>query len=104
VFFKTCRHCGKYFNAGHGNAEYCERLVGTSDKTCRDVGALRLYREKAKQNLEYNRAYKRNYARIRAKRMTAAEFREWGERARACRDAVLAGTRAPEELLEILNH
>lgn len=106
VFFKTCKHCGKYFNAGHGNAQFCERQVDAAGKTCRDIGSQRLYREKAKQNpilVEYDRAYKRNFARIRTKRLTVAEFREWGERARAYRDAVLAGKRAPEELRGILN-
>lgn len=105
VFYKTCLYCGKLFIAGHSNAEYCERPTGSSGKTCRDVGSLRVYREKQKQDpvmVEYNRAYKRNYAKIRSKRMTAEEFQEWSERAREQRDAVLAGRKELDELLEML--
>jgi len=105
VFYKTCLYCGKLFIAGHSNAEYCERPTGSSGKTCRDVGSLRVYREKQKQDpvmVEYNRAYKRNYAKIRSKRMTAEEFQEWSERAREQRDAVLRGEKELQELLEML--
>ena len=103
VFYRACLYCGKLFMA-HGNAEYCERAVGASGKTCRDVGSLRVYREKQKQDpvtVEYNRAYKRNYAKIRSKRMTAEEFQEWSERAREQRDLVLAGEKRLDELLEM---
>jgi len=44
--FKTCLHCGKYFVPDHGNAEYCNRVVANSKKTCRDIGATKNYREK----------------------------------------------------------
>ena len=106
VFCKTCRHCGKYFIPSHGNVGYCERLIDGTEKTCREVGAVRLYREKQRQNpilAAYERAYKTHFARIKYKKMTAEEFRKWGERARTCRDEVLAGTRAPEELMELLS-
>jgi len=60
VSYKSCLHCGKYFLPGHGNAKFCERRIDATEKTCRDIGALRLYREKQKHSpvlVEYERAY-----------------------------------------------
>jgi len=103
VVFKSCKHCGRFFVAEHGNADYCERPVDDAGKTCRDIGSLRLYREKQRQDpvvSVYNRAYKTHYARIKYKTMTREEFQAWGEEARAFRDEVLAGQRTLEEFAE----
>ena len=56
---------------------YCERPVDDSGKTCRDIGSLRAYRKRQKQDpavSAYNRAYKTHYARIKYKTMTREEF------------------------------
>jgi len=103
VTFKSCKHCGQFFVSEHGNADYCERLVDDSGKTCRDIGSLRAYRERQKQDpvvSAYNRAYKTHYARIKYKTMTREEFQAWGEEARAFKDDVLAGERTLEEFVE----
>ena len=102
MVFKSCKHCGRFFVAEHGNADYCERPVADSEKTCRDIGSLRAYREKQRQDpvvSAYNRAYKTHYARIKYKTMTREEFAAWGERARVFRDEVLAGEKELENFV-----
>ena len=103
VVFKSCKHCGRFFVSEHGNADYCERPTENPGKTCRDIGSLRAYREKQRQDpvvSAYNRAYKTHYARIKYKTMTREEFLAWGEQARVFRDQVLAGERSLEEFVE----
>ena len=104
VTFKLCRNCVRFFpNTGHGNAEYCERMDwGNPDKTCRDIGAVKAYREKAKNDpisVAYNRAYKTHYARIKYKKMTREEFQAWGEEAKGFRDDVILGRKTLEEFV-----
>ena len=103
VVFKSCKHCSRFFVSEHGNADYCERPTENPGKTCRDIGSLRAYREKQRQDpvvSAYNRAYKTHYARIKYKTMTREEFQAWGEQARVLRDEVLAGQRTLEEFVE----
>jgi len=93
--FKTCRSCGKYFsNTVHGNSEYCDRLFQDTDKTCKEIGSVKVYQAKLDEKPEYkiyNRAYKSHFARIKYKRMTKEEFKIWAEQAREMRDKVTRG-------------
>ena len=44
VRFKPCKHCGRYFVlTGNGSTEYCNRPILGSTKTCRQIGAVRIY-------------------------------------------------------------
>jgi len=90
--FKTCRSCGRYFpNTAHGNSEYCNRLFKDTDKTCKEIGSVKVYQAKLEENPEYkiyNRAYKTHFARIKHKRMTKENFKAWAEQARDMRDLV----------------
>lgn len=103
--FKLCRNCVRFFpNTGHGNASYCGRAdYQQPDKTCRDIGAIKAYREKAKNDpvmAAYNRAYKTHYARIKYKKMTREEFQAWGEQAREFRDDVILGRKSLDAFVE----
>jgi len=93
-YYKMCLHCGKYFVPDHGNAEYCTRPVTNGEKTCRDIGATKNYRDKMREDpvhRVYSRAYKTHFARIKYKLMTREEFQAWSVEAREKRDKVLAG-------------
>jgi len=99
-YYKTCLHCGKYFVPDHGNAEYCTRPVADSNKTCRDIGATKNYRDRLREDpvqRVYSRAYKTRFARIKYKTMTREEFQAWSTEAREKRDAVLRGEMALED-------
>jgi len=99
-YYKMCLHCGEFFVPDHGNAEYCVRLVADSNKTCRDIGATKNYREKMREDpvqRVYSRAYKTRFARIKYKTMTREDFQEWSVEARKRRDKVLRGEMALEE-------
>ncbi|MCH4239609.1 MAG: DUF6076 domain-containing protein [Oscillospiraceae bacterium] len=95
ICFKICKNCGRYFTVtGSMNAEYCDRKIEGSQKTCRQMGAVRVYQQKQMKDpilRLYNRAYKTHNARIRYGRMTREEFLEWSTRARALRDKCLEG-------------
>ena len=91
---KPCKLCGKWFLQDSGLAfEYCQNIApGETDKTCRDVGAKRSFRDKAKNNPVWEihqRAYKKYYARKRKGKMTATEFSEWVLMAECLRDEML---------------
>jgi len=92
--FRRCKSCGKYFAlTGYSNTEYCDRLFGDSGKTCKEAGAVRLYRTKITANpvvRAYNKEYKKRFAWIKYKKITKEAFYEWSERARAERDKCFA--------------
>ena len=100
--FRRCKSCGKYFAlTGYSNTEYCDRLFGDSNKTCKEAGAVRLYRTKiiADPKIQaYNRAYKKRFAWIKYKKISKEAFYEWSERARVQRDRCLANEITLEEL------
>ena len=98
---EKCRNCHKYFiNTGRVDTLYCDRISTTENKTCKEVGATNFYREKIKDDpimKEYNKAYKRNNARVRYKKMTQEEFLLWSDSARELRDKVQKGEMSLEE-------
>lgn len=88
---KRCFNCGKWFLLPSGvYTDYCDHpLVDDATKTCRMVSARKKYDTKCKNDpvwTVYNRAYKTRYARIRAKKMTKAEFEVWARYAIKLRD------------------
>ena len=88
---KRCFNCGKWFLLPSGvYTDYCDHpLADDATKTCRMVSARKKYDTKCKNDpvwTVYNRAYKTHYARIRAKKMTKAEFEVWARYAIELRD------------------
>ena len=94
IRFKRCQLCGRLFAATDGDrTEYCSREY-EKGKTCRDVGAARVYQKKLLGNpitRAYNRAYKTHNARIRYGTMTREEFNAWTAEAKKHRDACQNG-------------
>ncbi|MCI9600422.1 DUF6076 domain-containing protein [uncultured Oscillibacter sp.] len=72
---------------------YCERIApGEKEKTCRETGARMVFEKKLQDEATwkfYKRAYKKYYARYMKGNMSQAEFKAWGERAAAERDAAI---------------
>lgn len=92
---KICKSCGQYFAVtGYANSEYCNRLFKDTGKTCKEVGALKLYQSKIHENpiiKAYSRAYKAQFARIKYRKITKEQFYAWSEQAREMRDKCLNG-------------
>ncbi len=93
VTFRPCKSCGRYF-AASGKAEYCNRLMDGSRKTCREMGAMKLYESNKMKNpalRAYTKSYKTHNARIRYGTMTREQFAAWSAEARAMRDKCVSG-------------
>ena len=101
ITVKKCRNCGKYFVVrGNYNAEYCDRPVEGSVRTCQAVGAEKAYKEKISTEDAwrlYKKYYKRYFARIRAGTIKEKDFRRWNAEAAYKRDDCLSGTMSSEE-------
>ena len=86
---------------GHGGTEYCDRPADEKGRTCKEIGAFRVW-EKSKSTDEafkvFRREYKKRFAWIRAGRITKDEFYEWSERAREKRDECDTGKLTLKEL------
>ncbi|MBQ4101064.1 MAG: hypothetical protein IJC83_05920 [Oscillospiraceae bacterium] len=99
---KKCRNCGRYFLVKQGYfTEYCD-LVAPSEKvkTCKEIGALKKFSEKVKNNpvwTIYQRTYKTRYARVSKGKMTKPEFEVWADNAKALREKALANEITLEE-------
>ena len=105
--FRTCKFCGRYFGImGNTRAEFCDRLIDGSTKTCKEMGSLRLYEKRKMEDpaiREYKRSYKAHNARIRYGIMTREEFNAWSQEARRKRDDCVAGKLPLEEFVAWLD-
>lgn len=94
VIVKRCKNCGKYFiQKQNYNNDYCNREYNQKGQTCKDIGASLQYKNRLKNNpilKEYERAYKRNYARVTNHKMSSEDFRLWTEEASIKRDTISA--------------
>ena len=104
--FRVCKNCGKYFPlTGHINTEYCDRPFDSAGRTCKEIGALRVWEKKKKENpafKAYSRAYKKRFAWIRYGKITQEAFYEWSEQARKMREQCANGKMTLEEFKEWL--
>lgn len=81
IKMRVCKNCGRLFAVtGHGGIEYCDRPFDEKGRTCKEIGAFRVW-EKSKSDDEvfkiYRREYKKRFAWIRAGRITLEEFEQW---------------------------
>jgi hypothetical protein len=86
IKMRVCKNCGRLFAViGHGGIEYCDRPFDEKGRTCKEIGAFRVW-EKSKSDDEvfkvYRREYKKRFAWIRAGKITKDEFYAWSEKAR----------------------
>lgn len=104
---RTCKFCGRYFGImGNTRAEFCDRPIDGSTKTCKEMGSLRLYEKRRMEDpaiREYKRSYKAHNARIRYGIMTREEFNAWSQEARRRRDDCVAGKLPLEEFVAWLD-
>lgn len=105
--FRACKCCGKLFGITTDHRlEYCSREIDGLGKTCREMGATRVYGKKVADEpaiREYTRSYKAHNARIRYGIMTRDEFAVWAAEAREKRDACVAGKLALDEFVAWLD-
>lgn len=104
---QKCKLCNKYYFAkGKHKSYYCSNLYEDSGKTCQQIAAANNLKNKKKSSpilLEFDKAYKRNYARVSSRKTTKEDFRIWTEEAIHERDKVNAQyTAEPSEEL-VLN-
>jgi hypothetical protein len=86
VLYKRCENCQKYFVAtGRSNVKYCDREVGDTGKTCRQIGFSVIYRGDPIEQV-FQRAYKTQYSRVSAGMLSKDMFKEWSKSARAKRN------------------
>ena len=105
--FRVCKNCGKYFPlTGHINTEYCDRPFDSAGRTCKEIGALRLWEKKKKENpafRAYSKAYKKRFAWIKYGKITQEAFYVWSEQARKMREQCADGKISLEEFNEWLD-
>ena len=96
VKLRVCKNCGRYFApSGKGSAEYCELTLDAKGRTCKEIGAMKTYSIRKKENpifTEYRREYKRRFSWIKAGRINAAEFYAWSAAAKEKEAECEAGT------------
>lgn len=94
IKIKKCKNCGKYFILkGDYATEYCDRIVEGEKFTCKKLAAMRTRKSKVQNNpilKEYEKAYKRMYARQSSHKISAEDFRLWVEEASSKRDLAIA--------------
>lgn len=95
VRYRRCRFCHRYFSiTGNPKTQFCYRRIEGSRKTCKEMGASRIYIKRvAEQDVirEFRRAYKAHNARVHRGTMTREEFSAWTQEARRQRDLCVEG-------------
>ena len=93
IKIRKCTVCGKYFIITGHNGKCCDNLYKDTGLTCQQVFADRNYKNKRKKNpvlKEYDKAYKRMYARYSSKKnLTSDEYAKWKNEAAQERDKAL---------------
>lgn len=106
VRVKKCARCGKYFiTKGNYATEYCDRIITGEKFSCKKLAAMQTRKEKVDSNpilQEYQRAYKRMYARVSGRKLSKNDFKEWADDASHERDRLIEsyGTNPPAEVFE----
>jgi len=110
---KRCQLCNRYFvSRDNRNRKYCNRIF-EGNKTCKDIGAKLLYKEKTEDDpylaryedlrqAYYSRKYRADSKRpdtLSGKDMTDAEYMAWSEMATQERQRYLDGEIAGEDLI-----
>lgn len=96
VFVRKCENCGRLFAVrGNYNKKYCDRKIEGASKTCQEIGATNSFKNKMLKDPiigEYQRAYKRLYARKRTGKITKEELDLQIKKATLLRDNAVAGS------------
>ena len=104
IFVRKCESCGRLFAVkGNYNKKYCDRKISGTSKTCQEVGAVNSFKNKTLKDPiigEYQRAYKRLYARKRTGKITKEELDIQIKKATALRDEAVKGSLSKDDYLE----
>lgn len=89
---KKCKNCGRYFiSKGDYATDYCDRIPEGEKFSCKKLAAIKARKNKVQNNpvlKEYEKAYKRMYARLSNRKISNEDFRLWVEEASQKRDRV----------------
>ena len=100
VSVKKCECCHKYFVVkGKYDMKYCEREVN-GEKVCQKNGAIETFKNKVQDNdiyKEYEKVYKRFYARKRRGLLTQEQFDIWLKKAAKLKKDALIGILSKDE-------
>lgn len=69
MYFKKCKNCGKYFLTNNSAVIYCDNIF-EDDKTCREIGASRVFVKNLEKDEAYNlyrKVYQKKQALAKAK-------------------------------------
>jgi hypothetical protein len=93
VVIRRCKNCNRYFvPSGRSDAKYCNELAPGSEKSCAEIGAIKQYEKRLKNNLiikAYRKEYKKRYARVLNGKLDRNTFFEWSENAKTKRDKTI---------------
>ena len=92
--FDACKFCGKLFGVtGNYKQEYCSRVIPGSEKTCKEMGSVRLYEKRSsasRPSREYKRSYKAHNAAYPLRSDDARNLTNGRQRRGEKRDACVA--------------
>lgn len=80
IMIRKCLNCKKYFLLNKHNGKCCDNIFQNSGLTCQQVFANKKYAQKRKEHpilKEYNKAYKRMYARQANHKISQNDFLQW---------------------------
>lgn len=87
---KKCANCGKLFiPSGKYNTDCCDRIPEGEKYSCKKIMAQKRRKQKVNSDpitKEYEKAYKRMYARINSGTLEKSDFLKWSEEAKQKRD------------------
>lgn len=91
IDIKRCANCGKLFiPSGKYNTDCCDRIPEGEKYSCKKIMAQKRRKQKVNSDpitKEYEKAYKRMYARINSGTLEKSDFLKWSEEAKQKRDA-----------------
>lgn len=91
IIVKRCANCGKLFiPSGKYSTDCCDRIPEGEKYSCKKIMAQKRRKQKVNSDpitKEYEKAYKRMYARIGSGTLKKSDFLKWSEEAKQKRDA-----------------
>ena len=106
IHIGECPNCNKYFVKYHGAIVYCKRIINDKGQTCADIGAIKKYREKNKNNpikSNYKRVYATVHVRIRYGKITKDIFDSFSTEISARKILCESNTITLDEFIEEIN-
>jgi len=104
---RTCEYCGKYFVPFSSRTLYCDRLVGETGKTCKELAAREKYEQKIAEDegrALFNRRCKAYAMRVHRDptRFSEEEYHAWRDYAELSLKAYMQGKLSLELLKMVL--